>query len=201
MNALKALRKWLGSDLTTKQQPAFKQTQPDVAESVPFLKPNFFIVGAAKAGTTSLWQYLRQHPDIFMPADIGWKEPSYYCDTYGVKDYDFYLALFKEAGSRKRIGKASTPYLSSLESAGRIHEACADAKIIIMLRNPVDRAFSLYKWMHRYGYENLTPFEAALDAEVQSRKDNETFIKEHSRKGGSTYYRDFLYFHSGLYYE
>src|SRR5690349_8105845 len=101
--------------------------------------PNFFIVGAAKSGTTSLWQYLKQHPDIFMPPDIALKEPAYYCDTYGVEAYAAYLLMFfKDAANQKRIGEASTTYLTSPESAGKIRDAVPDARIIMLLRNPVN---------------------------------------------------------------
>lgn len=162
--------------------------------------PNFFIVGAAKSGTTSLWQYLKQHPDVYMPADIASKEPSFYCDTYGVQGYEAYLSLFfKDATTEKRIGEASTPYLTSPESARRIYDAFPDARIIMLLRNPVNRAYSLWKWMHAYGYETIGTFEEALEAEFRSRKDNPEFIGKF-QKGGSAYYWDFLYFHSGLYF-
>ncbi len=163
--------------------------------------PNFFIIGAAKSGTTSLWQYLKQHPDIFMPEEIGWKEPSFYCDTYGVDSYEEYLSLFKDAGSKKRVGEASTPYLSSPESADKIHHAVPEAKIIVLLRNPVDRAYSLYKWMFQYGYETIPAFEEALEAELSARKDCQDFIAGKFYKGSFCYYWDFLYFSSGLYYE
>src|SRR5687767_12736237 len=106
--------------------------------------PNFFVCGAARSGTTSLWEYLRQHPDIYMPAAIEHKEPSYFCDLYGMSDWNQYLALFREAGNRKRVGEASGPYLTSPESAGRLKEAAPEARIIILLRDPAERAWSLY---------------------------------------------------------
>jgi Sulfotransferase domain len=163
--------------------------------------PNFFIVGAAKSGTTSLLQYLRQHPEIYMPADIALKEPSYYCDTYGVEGYEAYLSLFfKAVTTERRVGEASTPYLTSPESARKIYDDVPDARIIILLRNPVDRAYSLWKWMHAYGYETIGSFEEALKAEFYSRKDNLDFIRKF-QKGSATYYWDFLYFHSGLYFD
>lgn len=186
------LRNWL------KKRPSLREDSS--APSQP-RAPNFFIVGAAKSGTTSLWQYLRQHPDIFMPADIASKEPSYYCDTYGVQSYEAYLSLFfKDATTEKRIGEASTPYLTSPESARKIYDAVPDARIIMLLRNPVNRAYSLWKWMHAYGYETIGTFEEALEAEFCSRKDNPEFIGKF-QKGGSAYYWDFLYFDSGLYFD
>src|SRR5260370_23408084 len=124
------LRNWL------KKKPSLRE---DFCAPSQSPAPNFFIVGAAKSGTTSLWQYLKQHPDIFMPADITLKEPSYYCDTYGVESYAAYLALFfKDATTQKRIGEASTPYLTSPESARKIYNGVPDSRIIMMLRNPVN---------------------------------------------------------------
>lgn len=185
-------RKWLQRKSSLREDSGTLSRSP---------APNFFIVGAAKSGTTSLLQYLRQHPDIFLPADIALKEPSYYCDTYGVENYAAYLSIFfKEATAQKMIGEASTPYLTSPESAGKIHDAVPHARIIILLRNPVDRAYSLWKWMHAFGYETIGSFEEALQVEIHSRKDNPDFLRKF-QKGGLTYYWDFLYFHSGLYFE
>jgi len=170
---------------------------PRGAASIPVSRPpNFFICGAARCGTTSLWEYLRQHPDVYMPPVIEQKEPSYFCDLYGYSEWHHYLYLFHTAGNRKRIGEASTPYLTSPESAGRIRAAVSDAKLIISLRNPVVRAYSLYKWMHQNGYEKLTTFPEALDAEEAWRLDNDEF-----KKNNGQYYYNFLYFHSGLFFQ
>ena len=84
--------------------------------------PNFFIVGAAKAGTTSLWRYLLQHPDIFMPSDILYKEPAYFSDIKGIRNLHEYAALFSAANTEKMIGEASTAYLTSPESPVRIKD-------------------------------------------------------------------------------
>lgn len=158
--------------------------------------PDFFICGAARSGTTSMWEYLRQHPDIFMPTVFGWKEPSFYCDLYGVKDRAFYLSLFAEAGNKKMVGEASTPYLSFPESAGRIHAELPHARIIIILRNPIERAYSMYKWMCENGYEKIPTFAAALEAEDRERHGNESFMRNNGQ-----YYWNFLYFRSGLYHD
>ncbi|NOR70224.1 MAG: hypothetical protein GQ532_11140 [Methylomarinum sp.] len=159
------------------------------------IKPNFFIVGAAKTGTTSLWMYLKQHPGVFMPESIVDKEPSYYCDSYGHTDYDKYLQLFKSAGCCKAVGEASNAYLTSPESANWIRKEVPDAKIIIVLRNPVDRAYSLYRWMVNHGYERVYPFERALEIENE-RKYDVSFYQHNPQ-----YYYNYLYFESGLYYE
>jgi Sulfotransferase domain len=130
-------------------------------------QPNFFIVGAAKAGTTSLYHYLRQHPDVFMPVD---KEPWHFCglpdpapssvDKY--QDFDTYLGLFGEAGNCEAIGEASVSYLSSPGSADRIYARYPDARIIIVLRNPADRVYSWYSFLCQYGIEPGLSLERAL---------------------------------------
>lgn len=158
--------------------------------------PNFFIVGAAKSGTTSLWAYLKQHPEIAVPSEHKYKEPSFFSAHYRFRpDIETYLGLFAEANEKKAIGEASTTYLSSPESAEFIHAIYPDAKIIMMLRNPVERAFSLYQWMIREGYEWLYPFEKALSAE-EDRMKNEQFEFHNPQ-----YYYNYLYYYSGLYSE
>jgi len=163
-------------------------------------QPNFFIVGASRAGTTSLWNYLQQHPEIFMSGRrIKWeKEPSFFCDltppwAVNYRDFDAYINLFAEAENQKAIGEASVNYLISPESATRIAELYPEAKIIIILRQPVERAFSLYKFMCKLGVEWIAPFEKALGVENERYNDN---LFKHNNP---FYYYGYLYFHSGLY--
>ncbi len=131
--------------------------------------PNFFIVGAAKAGTTSLYSYLRQHPEIFMPEDV--KEPHYfaqvrptraqrYASPVFVSDRDSYLRLFREARGRRAIGEASPSYLWCEEAPARIKAAVPEARIIVMLRDPIERAYSHYLMDFREGMQHLPFFEA-----------------------------------------
>lgn len=114
--------------------------------------PTFLIIGAPKAGTTSVYEYLRQHPDVYMSPV---KEPQYFSIPEGDKSpgkamigatrtLPDYLSLFRGAGGEKAIGEASTAYLQSPIAPGRIFECMPEARIIILLRNPVDRAFSGY---------------------------------------------------------
>jgi len=133
-------------------------------------EPNFFVVGAARAGTTSIWQFLRQHPDVQMPSTLKTKEPSYFAEynpTWAPKfpDRDAYLELFKNAGEKKAIGEASPAYMLAPSCARRIFSAYPGARIIITLRQPARRAFSLYRLMCTWGLEWLPTFERALDAE------------------------------------
>lgn len=155
--------------------------------------PDFFIAGAAKAGTTSLWRYLLQHPQIYMPREFRDKEPSFFCNTYGIDDPQKYLELFAAASADARVGEASGPYLTAPESADQIRRVVPHARFIIMLRNPADRAYSLYNWMIKEGYESIDTFEKALEAETDRVRD------ANFPSACGQYHWNFLYFRSGLY--
>ena len=135
-------------------------------------KPNFFIIGAAKSGTSSLWGYLDEHPEIFMSKK---KEPGYFAPEWpGRKIEERYLNLFNEADNsrHKRIGEASTMYLSCPGTAANIYQFAEenridDIKLIAMLRNPADRAYSLYNWQVQEGYEYAANFAKAMQLEEQ----------------------------------
>ena len=158
----------------------------------PLPKPDFFILGAGKSGTTSLYYYLSQHPEIFMSAD---KEPSFFCDVFQVvRNPIDYFALFAKA-TQKRIGEASHVYLSYPKTAPVLRTLFPDARFLLILRNPVDRAYSLYYHMARHGYEWLSSFEKALDRE------EERFSDPWFEKHNPQYFYNYLYFRSGLYGE
>jgi hypothetical protein len=129
-------------------------------------KPDFFLVGAAKAGTTSIFKYLLQHPSIFIP-DI--KEPHYFSEfpqprAPRLENDEAYLALFEHCPEEATAGDASTSYLYSPNAARRIHDLNPKARILIVLRNPIDRAYSFY-WHNRREFAEDQSFEHALDAE------------------------------------
>ncbi|RDH81210.1 MAG: hypothetical protein DIZ80_13975 [endosymbiont of Galathealinum brachiosum] len=122
--------------------------------------PDFFIVGAPKSGTTSFYHYLDGCDEIYM-SDI--KEPNYFsCSDiknqnlyYKVKsvcDYDQYLSLFGNASTEQLRGEASVSYLYYPEVASKIYRYNQNAKIIIALRNPVERAISHFEMDSRLGY-------------------------------------------------
>lgn len=142
-------------------------------------KPDFFIVGAPKCGTTAMYEYLKQHPEIFMPEDV--KEPNYfgadirYANRWPTLEQ--YLSLFSQAKNEKRLGEASVWYLYSKKAAAEIKEFCPSAKIIIMLRNPVDMLYSLHSELFYGADEDVEDFKTALGAE-EVRK------KERHKKGG-----------------
>ena len=130
--------------------------------------PNFFIVGAPRCGTTSMYEYLREHPQIFMP---NVKEPHYFGkdltrigNAYKWTESE-YLNLFKEVKNEIAIGEASPHYLFSELSAEEIYRFNPDSKIIIMLRNPVDMIYSLHSRYVFSGNEIEIDFEKALDIE------------------------------------
>ena len=150
--------------------------------------PDFFLVGAAKSGTTSLFRYLAQHPSIFVP----WKkEPNYFADptVHGGGEYstlDAYLRLYQDCPHDVRAGDGSASYLPSRSSAARIKDARPDARILIILRNPVDRAYSHY-WHQRVRFAEEMSFEDAIEDEPRRI--------EQGRPYG------FLYVRTGLYHD
>lgn len=156
-------------------------------------RPNFFIAGAARSGTSSLWHYLKAHPEIYVPR---LKEPTFFCSLYTLcKDFEDYLSLFADATTEKALGEKSHAYMTSPESAAWIQKTYPDAKIIFVLRNPADRAYSLYNLMVWYAYEWVFPFEKALELEEKRSKD-EAFKHDNPQ-----YYYNYLYFNSGKYSE
>ncbi len=133
-------------------------------------KPDFFIVGAPKCGTTTLYAYLSGHPEVFMPAV---KEPNYFLEGPAQLGLDepSYLALFRDAGSADRAGEATPMYLYCESSPAKIKAFNPDAQIIIMLRNPVDFMFSLHNHQLQAMHgEDLPRFEEALAAEPERRQ-------------------------------
>ncbi|UCH20408.1 MAG: sulfotransferase domain-containing protein [Deltaproteobacteria bacterium] len=158
--------------------------------------PNFLIVGAAKSGTTSLYEYLRQHPDIFMPQ---WKELSFFCgDQYGplhkVKKPQYYDRVFAKAQNQSAVGEASTSYLFDEAAPRRIKEGLGTIKILIVLRDPVTMSYSLYNHQVRKEGETIKSFELALAAEA-GRHSNPEF-----KKKCYGWHANYYYYRRGLYY-
>jgi hypothetical protein len=132
--------------------------------------PNCFVVGAARCGTTTLYRYLLEHPDAFVPTER--KELGWFSSAVGrVDDFAVYCRLF-EAGRNKGARIDISPqYLYSESSAALIREACGgEVKIVVFIRNPVDAARSLWQFLISHGHEKLD-FLSAIEAE-ESRKKN-----------------------------
>lgn len=123
--------------------------------------PNFFIIGAAKAGTTSLYEYLRQHPDIYLSYA---KEPQFFSnDDLYAKGQEFYLNTFFDRSAGYSIRGEATPHYLYYEKVARRIKAGlpeGDQKFLVILRNPIERAYSLYWNMVYEGHETLTFPEA-----------------------------------------
>lgn len=140
-------------------------------------KPNFFIVGAAKSGTSALYRYLREHPNIFMPE---LKEPHFFATDHPnqriIRTMDEYLRLFYPAGSQHlAVGEASPQYLRSDLALQNIRDFNPQARIIIMLRNPVDRIYSLHSHMVFNFDETITDFAAAWREKGMNNRNHTAF--------------------------
>lgn len=160
--------------------------------------PDFLIIGAAKSGTTSLYYYLMQHPNIFMPKN---KEPMFFTfegeklDIYHfegpldlpdvVTNIEDYLRLFKNASPEQKIGEASTLYLYDPQTPKRIKHYIPNSKLIAILRNPVDRAYSNYQHYRTVNREPLASFSQAIKAEEFRMREN--------------WYKSYLYIDAGYY--
>ncbi len=140
------------------------------------MRPNFLIIGAPRSGTTALYEGLAQHPEIFMSPrkepwfagftdDPGpWRGPR---DAQPVRSWEEYESLFAGAEGAKAIGEASTLYLAAPPAPTRISESLPDVRLIAILRNPVDRAYSNFLEHVQEGREGELDFARALAAEPQ----------------------------------
>lgn len=136
------------------------------------MQPNFFIVGAPKCGTTALSEYLRTHPDIYMSTP---KEPFYFADDFPayrvVKTEEEYLekCFFDVLPRHQVVGEASALYLYSSVALKNLYRFNPHAKIIVMLRNPVDLVYSYHSQLLYDGDENEPDFKQAWKLQA-SRK-------------------------------
>ncbi len=128
-------------------------------------KPDFFIVGAPKCGTTAISDYLAQHPDVFLAP----KELHFFgSDLNPVRLNEVeYLRLFESASRESRLGEASVWYFYSESVPAEIKNFSPDARIIMSLRNPVDMIYSLHSQLVYSMAEEIEDFERALHAEQQ----------------------------------
>lgn len=160
--------------------------------------PNFLIIGAAKSGTTALYHYLKQHPQIYMSPI---KEPHFFSyegeealglgqgrkPTDHITDINAYRRLFEGVSVETAVGEASPSYIYITQSPERIRHHIPDAKLMAVLRDPADRAYSNFLYALKLGREPLTDFALAL-------REEETRI----RKGWGPFWH---YQRKGFYYE
>ena len=147
--------------------------------------PNFLIIGAGKGGTSSLYAYLKQHPQIYMSPV---KETNFFAlegekldfrgpgadtriNSWSVNDIESYRALFNDVKDEKAIGEASPLYLYSAKAPERIKYYIPDVKLIAILRNPADRAYSAYLWL--LGQKTYSP---KLDLAVEAGQGREPIV-------------------------
>jgi len=155
------------------------------------LWPNFFIVGAPKAGTTSLYEYLKNIPGIYMSRV---KEPNYFSikampdkkPFKPIRNKEKYLDLFKNATNEVILGEASTLYLSDPEASTLIRKACPTARILISLRDPIERLFSHYLMNVSRSWIKSS-FKNQIHKEMNNKAD---FTKPHIRLSAGLYSKD-----------
>jgi len=145
----------------------FDERAENIVRSAPN-RPNLLIAGMSKCGTTSLYAHLQRHPNVFLTDP---KELNYFMDDYGVRDPSEYIAHFDGANRARIRGEASASYISAPEAPQRVAAALGlDVRLIFMLRNPVDMAYSLWSHIRRTGVEGLS-FPEALAAEERRLSD------------------------------
>lgn len=164
------------------------------------VRPNFLIIGAAKSGTTSLWHCLVQHPQVYMsprkhtrffafdveePAFLG-PPPRSKSVPYAVANPDDYHRLFAGVSDEIAVGEASHSYLYGPGAAARIRAYSPEMKLVAILRDPAERAFSHHRQMIRDGREPARDFLRALELEEARVRDG--------------WWPDFHYARTGLYH-
>lgn len=159
--------------------------------------PNFLVIGAGKAGTTSLDQYLKQHPQIYVSPV---KEPNFFAlegekvdfrgpgaenliNSWSVTDIESYSALFKDVKDEKAIGEVSPLYLYSPKAPDRIKHYIPDVKLIAILRHPAERAYSAYLWLFGQDREKIKDFGKAIEAEESRIQSNWEWIWHYKNLG------------------
>ena len=163
------------------------------------LKPSFFLIGAQKSGTTSLFRHLEDHPCILSP--LG-KEPHFFDQRYQ-KGFRWYESWFPSTRDAEQIscegpaitGEGSTHYLFDAHTPARLKQYCPDAKLVAILRNPVERAYSAYQHEVRKKREKRS-FSEVIQDELQwgdeeharvladpSYWSNRHYFRSHLRRG------------------
>lgn len=163
------------------------------------IMPSFLIIGAKKCGTTSLFHYLSEHPNVGAPT---WKEISYfniYFDRGSLWYRSFFPLSLPKLDSQDLItGEATASYICHPQAAQRIAATLPDVKLIALLRNPVDRSYSHYHHTKRIGRENLS-FEEAIAQEESRVEQLENESRELGLKSSPAY--NYTYLSSGMYAE
>jgi len=150
------------------------------------MKPlDFIIIGAQKSGTTSLFKYLKPHPKVYMPSD---KEAPYFSseDLFAAGWDSFATDYFSGADSDQFWGTASPQYMSNMDVPKRIYEQMPNAKLIAILRNPIERAYSHYSMQVRREIDKRD-FDTALDESLQQERLDDARATMPVYEEGNTY--------------
>ena len=126
------------------------------------MKLDFVVIGASRSGTTWVHDNIIKHPEIFLPKKVN--EPTFFTKYYN-RGFLYYESLFAEMKDEKAIGEITPDYLYSEIAAQRIYNKYPHIKIILILRNPYERLYSMYKMLHGKslnGFEHLTFQEAYM---------------------------------------
>jgi hypothetical protein len=132
-----------------------------MSEHLKLKGPDFIGIGAQRAGTSWLYNCLKEHPEIFMPR----KEVHYFDKLHKTHDIDWYLNIFKGPDDKQISGEITPDYMYHQDTIKEIHSNFPDTKLIIILRNPIERSHSAFSLFKSHGrFKNMT-FEEALKAE------------------------------------
>jgi hypothetical protein len=131
--------------------------------------PTFLIIGAHKGGSTTLYDYVRGHPNVFLPRP---KEPHFFSRKPlrpELGTLDGYARMFEDAGpDQLAIGEASTGYLALPEVPANVHATLPDVRLVAVLRNPVERSWSAWRWMRATGRESRNDAVSTITENVES---------------------------------
>lgn len=164
--------------------------------------PDFLIIGAQKAGTTSMHKYLSMHPQIVMSK----KKELHYFDSFlndnndSLRKYKNNFPLRLQIGQKKIAGETTPYYLFHPHVPKRVKKSIPDVKLIVLLRNPVERAFSLYNAHINSGVEKIQSFKEAIDIEDQ-RINNDKELLHENKFHVAKDYKFFSYLARGRYFE
>ena len=158
--------------------------------------PDFIIIGAQRCGTTSLFSFLCDLGEVFNPI----KKEIHFFDNFYHKGIGWYKSHFPVTSRKQKIvGEASPYYIFHPQAMERMATTVPESKVIVVLRDPVERAFSHYKWEVRQGYETLS-FEKALDEE-ETRLQGEIEKLKNNSQYYSLDYQHYSYTSRGMYYD
>ncbi len=166
---------------------ATSTTSPEVRpfKSSATRLPTFVIVGAMKSGTTSLARWLKPHPQVFL-SEI--KELHFFDEHYD-KGIDWYRRHFASAGSSLAVGEATPAYMYDEQAPARMHALLPEVRIVVILRNPVDRAYSHY-WHNRQRGNEPLGFREAVEREPERRqRDDQPYPHAHAYLDRGRYLR------------